>query len=891
MQRQLLLHCCATALLLCLLLVSSIEAVDAAIKKIEIEGLYSIKGKELLDLLDLKIGAVLDVKHVRKGIETAFLKGIFEDISVELDDADSSNVRIKVRERDVIRRIYVTGNNRLRKKIIKESYLFKEGQTMRYDLIDDSIKSFKEAISERGFPHADISMRVEKANRPYSINLYLKIDEGTPEIIKRIKVYGPEEARRLIEISEGDIYDQVKLRKNLKKIIARYKKNDYLHPAAGPYIFTNGELEIDINPGKKLNIIFKGNAAVDSKILLKEAPFFDAEEFRDDLAEEAVSRITFLYHSKGYPSAYVYPVVTSGEDIIEAHFFIFEGDETTVNAINFSGVTIDEKRLKDILPMKEGDLYNPDLVESYRTTLTEFYNALGYLSASADDIQVELKGGLADIAIKIREGERTDIESIEIRGAELVLKEAVGNVIRLQKGDHYNDVDISDARYRIIDLYESYGFTDVKVDVKQEFTGGRSAIIFEIDEGHLTFFGKTVISGNTETTSETIRRELPYKEGATFSHALLTKTRQRLYKLGLFTDVDTEALEKDEDIKNIHVKVKEGNAGMVEFGLGYGDYERYRGSFDISYRNLFGMSRQISFRTEFSSLEERYIVNYLEPWFLGKSLPFRMLFLREDRTEKDISSNETRYKIKRHNASAGFEKKLTEKFKTELFYEFSLVNTYDVMPDVIITKEDSGTLAISGIRPGIAYDSRDNPFDPHKGVFAGISVKAASGILFSETDFVKAIVNGSIYRELSKYFILAVSLKSGIAQGFSKTRELPLVERFFLGGRTTVRGYEQDMLGPKGANGSPTGGNAFVLTNLELRTSLGKNFGLVTFLDGGNVWIKASDIDISEMRYTAGIGIRYNTPVGPIRVDYGHKLDREKGESKGEVHFTIGHAF
>ncbi|MCG2710577.1 MAG: outer membrane protein assembly factor, partial [Thermodesulfovibrionales bacterium] len=105
------------------------------------------------------------------------------------------------------------------------------------------------------------------------------------------------------------------------------------------------------------------------------------------------------------------------------------------------------------------------------------------------------------------------------------------------------------------------------------------------------------------------------------------------------------------------------------------------------------------------------------------------------------------------------------------------------------------------------------------------------------------------------------------------------------------RGYEQDTLGPKGVNGSPTGGNAFVLTNLELRTDVAKGFGLVTFLDGGNVWKKTGDIKLSEMKYTAGAGIRYNTPVGPLRIDYGHKLDREKGESRGEVHFSIGHAF
>ena len=139
--------------------------------------------------------------------------------------------------------------------------------------------------------------------------------------------------------------------------------------------------------------------------------------------------------------------------------------------------------------------------------------------------------------------------------------------------------------------------------------------------------------------------------------------------------------------------------------------------------------------------------------------------------------------------------------------------------------------------------------------------------------------------------VLAASLRGGIAQGYLKTDELPIVERFFLGGRTTVRGYEQDTLGPKGSDGNPTGGNVFLMENLEIRTSLGKGLGIVAFLDGGNVWLKVADIKPLDFKFTTGLGLRYNTPVGPIRVDYGHKLQREKGESSGELHFSIGHAF
>jgi outer membrane protein insertion porin family len=169
-------------------------------------------------------------------------------------------------------------------------------------------------------------------------------------------------------------------------------------------------------------------------------------------------------------------------------------------------------------------------------------------------------------------------------------------------------------------------------------------------------------------------------------------------------------------------------------------------------------------------------------------------------------------------------------------------------------------------------------------------LKFASGILLSETEFIKAVVQSSWYFQLRRGLVFAFSFKGGAAHGLGESAELPLIERFFLGGRNTVRGYTHDTLGPKGAEDNPTGGNAFVLFNTEFRISLGRGFGLVAFVDSGNVWKKISNVS-TELRYTTGLGLRYNTPIGPVRIDYGYKLNRERGESAGEIHFSLGHAF
>jgi outer membrane protein insertion porin family len=152
-------------------------------------------------------------------------------------------------------------------------------------------------------------------------------------------------------------------------------------------------------------------------------------------------------------------------------------------------------------------------------------------------------------------------------------------------------------------------------------------------------------------------------------------------------------------------------------------------------------------------------------------------------------------------------------------------------------------------------------------------------------------MHASTYRALGRRLVLAASVRLGLAQGFEGTEELPLVERFFLGGRNTVRGYHQDTLGPRTPDGNPTGGNAFLMGNLELRLRVRKGWGLVAFLDWGNVWQRTEDMDIQNLRGTVGVGLRYSTPVGPLRVDYGYKLQDEPPLSRAVLHFSIGHAF
>jgi outer membrane protein insertion porin family len=894
----------AALLLLVIFIFFSVPSEAATVRKVEIKGLSSIGREEFLSMFGIREGSEVNAGVVREAIKRTFLKGIFDDIQVRVPDGENPIVEVAVKERDFIGKVSLSGESALSAKVLRGLFMLKKDEVMRYDLVQAAIKDLKEKVANYGFPEARISVSTKGTGKPYRVNVLLTVDTGTPLVIKKIRIdiappnpllesgvrgtlYGA------MKLGIGDIYDRHKVDEDMKRIRSLLKKQGFYKPLVGPYSYRNGELEIAVNPGRHMTLEIAGNQVISTKKLMGEIPFFDFEDYNDELVQEAVDRMLALYHAEGYPFAEIAPVASSDEHNIKVSFFVFEGARVKVRSITFLNAGLPEKRLKEVMSLKEGGPYNPDKVEQDKESLKEFYAALGYLDASIQNMEVKIDktSDTASVIVDVEEGKKTKIGSVDIAGVDEALRKKLLSVAGIGVGNPYNDVDISDARFRILDYLSKSGHPNADVVVSRDVEDYKAAITFRVAEGEKEFFGRTIVTGNRKTKYEVIRRELQYKRGEPYSPRVVSEVRQRLYKLGLFTSVDIETLNDEDNSKNILIRVAEGEPGSIEFGLGYADVEKFRGFVQVGYNNLWGMDRQAMLRTEMSTLERRVILQYSEPWFMGVNLPFRTFFLYENKKELNPDNNDILYRLKRYTVTSGVEKRIGDTMKGELYYEFDVVDTTDVLPDVILSREDTGTLAISSIKPSLVFDTRDNPFDPKKGVVAGISLKAASFLLFSQTNFLKFELYGSNFQKLSNRIVLAFSARGGVAYGYHQTNNLPIVERFFLGGRSTVRGYAQDTLGPKGADGNPTGGNAYLMGNLEFRTSVGKGFGIVPFLDMGNVWVDANQINPMKLKYTTGLGLRYETPVGPLRVDYGYKLNREQGESHGEIHFSIGQAF
>jgi outer membrane protein insertion porin family len=848
---------------------------------------------ELLYLLGIRPGESITPEAVTRGIKLAFRKGIFEQISVETLGEDESMVWIIVKEKDVVEKIRIRGTDKLRKSFVKRNLGIKKHEVLREDLLDKNREFLLEQIGKRGYPSATVGIEVERSKRPTRVNIVVDIEEGPPLIVEELEIVGRPagEVASLMKLWPGKVFDQFTLKKDMENIEQSYINKGFIDPIVGPYSYREGVLHLNVAPGKKLRLKIVGNETLPRKDLQKVMPFFDLRDVRVDVVDQAVDLMLDLYHQRGYPDAQIASIVKSADDDVILEFYIHEGQKILVDAISIDGTTIKEKKIKAIMALKERSAFNSDELSVDLERIREFYASLGYIHASVLTPDIRITDQWATIDIRVHEGERILIESIDFQGVKNLKKEELRAALKIQENAPYNEIDIAESRRRILTRYREYGFNDVEVEVERELMPAAARLTFLVREGRPYYFGKTVVSGNQKTKFPVLERELRYKEGMILNPGRIAEARQRLYKLGLFSSVEFQEIKREDDTVDVSVHVQEARAGAIEFGFGYDEYEEFRGFIGVSYKNLWGMNRQASLRTEVSTLSTRVVLNFREPWLFRRELEGRAFLLWEDREEKNIDTGETLYNVEKYSASAGVEKRLSDKITVNFFYEFSFTDTTDVQPDIVLSRDDVGTLAISSVIPGFIYDTRDNPFDPSNGFFAGMTVKTASDIILSETDFVKIAGRANSYRRLTRWLVAAVSFRGGSAVELGDTNELPLVERFFLGGRNTVRGYDQDTLGPKGEDGNQTGGNAFLQTNLELRTRVYKGWKIVPFLDGGNVWQRNRDVDLSEMKFSAGLGLRYTTPVGPLRLDYGFKLDREPGESKGEFHFSIGHAF
>jgi outer membrane protein insertion porin family len=473
--------------------------------------------------------------------------------------------------------------------------------------------------------------------------------------------------------------------------------------------------------------------------------------------------------------------------------------------------------------------------------------------------------------------------------------------------------------------------------------GTRVVIRMKVREGPQIFVGRVIVVGNVRTRTETIERELRVKSGDPFSAAAISESQGRLAALGLFRRVRISELRhgNDETTRDLLVSVEEGPLTTIGYGFGAegrrlaqptdtGTIERFdvapRALFEIGRRNLFGKNRSVNLFTSFSRslvtqtgqgspiIEYRAVATFREPRLFNTAAD---AFLNGTLEQQHRST----FDFSRRSLSASIERRFPGPYRITGAYQLQRTRVFNLVagvndPNFPFIDRVFPQFLLSSFSGSLIRDTRDDALDTHAGNYFSANGQLAAHAIGSEVSLVKSFFTAQMFRTIShtRQIVFAGSARLGLATGFTDARfetatgvqlttqgELPASERFFAGGDTTVRGFAVDQLGVRhfppelgdtiDNNGFAIGGNGLVVLNAELRMPVTGGLGVVTFVDTGNVYARVSTIELAELRSAVGAGIRYKSPVGPLRIDFGVKVRPLPTESRSAWFVSFGQAF
>jgi outer membrane protein assembly complex protein YaeT len=640
--------------------------------------------------------------------------------------------------------------------------------------------------------------------------------------------------------------------------------------------------------------------------------------------------------------------------------YLIDALEVTGNA-NLADDEVDE-----ILAVRSGSSYDAAAILNGMTRLRMRYQQLGYYTVAVTQRDpVEVRGSRTatlvrmNVHVDVAEGPQARIGAVELKGVRPEMQADVRNLVSKPGEPYVQAIVQGQDEAEIQAYYQNLGFENVDVGVEAVAdpavsSGAAVNLTVTVTEGLQIFVGDITISGNERVEEDVIREQMALKEGQPFGTAARIVSQRQLYQLGLFRRVTVEEQPRasGETVAHVVVRVEElpPFSTVVGFGLEGGRqalataegttddriFFAPRGSFQITRRNLWGKNRSIDFQSRvaprptttinrnFGFLEYRVSTTYREPRAFHPDADLTLGVASEQVAR-------TGFNYARRTATLQMIRQFPAR-RISVSSRAGLDHTrlFDVDPSFTNNAADRVALArlftvgrLVPLASSVVWDRRDDAVSPTRGTLASADVQLTAKALGSEVGFAKVFVQASGYRAVStsQRAVLAGRVELGLARGFPRialdqnsnpvfdeqgnpvtVSDLPVSQRFFAGGSTTVRGFQLDRLGRPDVladDGLSLGGNGVVVVNGELRTRLGRvagqEFGMALFSDIGNVFRRASDIDFTKLRVTLGFGLRYNSPLGPVRLDLGFKTDRQtmggRRERGWEYHLNIGEAF
>jgi outer membrane protein insertion porin family len=874
---------------------------------------FLISYEELTGLVKVRPGGRLTREGVRASIRGLSEKSIFREVTAFTRETDGKvDLLFFLRPFPLVTEIEVAGAKRFTQaQVISASRLRRGAPVEEKDLFDaeEAIRAF---LTRKGFVRGTATVSVVCNVENGGGKVLVTVVEGEPGTVENLRFPGatrfsPEEMARFLGAETGKPHDFRRWEGGLSRVRSEYKRAGFLTVHVSETVArcepTSDLLcpVVQVEEGPQYDVRWEGVAAFTPDRLSGAAGLRGDEEISEGaLVRDLRERLISFYRGRNYLQVDVAVAVeepSAGRTPLTV--LIAEGKQGYIKDIRFSGNHgLSGKDLRRQMTTKNRGTFhwvtksgkfrdedwNDDL-----NAIIGLYQKSGYarMKILGVDDAWDDRGGIVK-TIRIEEGPRFRVREIVFKGNDHFLRSELLAIMRNKEGAYLDYIGAEGDQDSVNELYRNAGYLDVRVDSEVNFdNNATSALRFAIVEGPRYRLGNIVVRGTLLTRATAILRENPIAPGGTVGEKELLRFQQAVYATGLYKSVRVQRVKRPEDgILDLVFEVEEALFFEVEFGGGWGTDTGFRGLLGAKERNLDGLGRSVSGQAVVSQKEQKLIGDLREPWIFGHRWKWEGGLTGLYQYAERISFN-----LRKASVVASITRKLLERSSVSLQYELSRDKVTNVAPGAILSPEDRGYATVGAVRGLAVLDFRDDPFNPRKGTFLSGSAELAALPFGSEVDYYKFSGQTSFYFPLLRRNTIVLSGRAGMARAYGRTQEVPIQKRFFLGGRSTVRGFEEESLGPKGVDGAPTGGDMMVNLNTELRVPLRSGLIGAVFVDAGSVWFANDPVNGFDLRETTGLGLRYLTPVGPIGIDYGWKLDRRAGESAAEWHFTIGAVF
>lgn len=708
-----------------------------------------------------------------------------------------------------------------------------------------------------------------------------------------------------MQTREGELVSPLRLRDDLKAI---YQMG----------YFTDVKFDVSDTPeGRVLTVIVaekpaireitvRGNTKVKDKTLLDAMEIKTLSVASESVIKEAIEKGLRTYRERGYYEASItYELLPITPQEVNLVFTVDEGGPVYVKEISFEGVqAFKPSKLKALMETKEkgwvplvsritgaGKLVR-DALERDAEKIGAFYFNQGYIKARVGEPKVDIRQGKVYITIPINEGPQYKVGRVDLQGDLLEDKETLRKKLDIVNEKIYSREVIQKDISTLADFYADRGYANADITplLKENEADLTVDITFDINPGRKVYFERIEITGNIKTRDKVIRRELRVYEQELFSATNLKESMRNLRRLEYFEDVNFSTTPGSApDRLNLKVNIKERPTGTFGVGIGYSTQDQLVGMVEVSQNNLFGRGQRLMVQAIIGSIASRYRISFLEPYFMDRPLSLGIDAYNWSRIFDEYTRTSFGGSIR---LSHPLRWKYTRAFWS---YRYEHVNLTDLSftalrtPAILEARDIHNTSAMTF---GLRRDSRDSLFLPTKGADQSISVEWAG--LGGDVAFIRYIVDAAFYFPMRWRTVAVLHGRAGYIQALDYGKQ-PAYELFYLGGIDSIRGFKYAEISPRDpVTLDRVGGDRFFQINTEYRFPFPmlNKYGIVglVFFDAGNVY-GASHTLVTNVRTSAGGGIRWFSPMGPLRVEWGYNLNKKDFERQSAWEFSVGGAF